>query len=401
MVDVSSRMRLHVGIFGRRNGGKSSIFNRLSRHQAAIVSPTPGTTTDPVRKAMEHHFLGPVMLIDTAGIDDTGELGKKRVDRTLQVAGRVDLALLVATPGEWGTYEEDIASLLGEKKIPLIVLFNKSDLAPPDPREVQRAEDLSLRWVSLSALTGAGIEDLYREIAHNLPNYWLESRPLIRDLYPAGGMAVLVVESPYELPPGRIQNPHNRIIRDALDNNAQIALVQEDRLETFKEFYMSPPHLVVADSGVVRKVLSFFPQTVPVTTTSIIMAKHRGDLMSYAGASAKISKLREGSPILMADMTVSRWEESSRSLETIGDLITHNAGITPRFIFAGRREIPDSPGDFALIVTYGEEFLTVKKTLQKMQAARGNQVPVISSDFLRGLLEPELDRILKPVSELF
>lgn len=293
--------RLHIGILGRRNAGKSSVLNALVRQSVSIVSERAGTTTDPVEKPMELLPLGPVLFIDTAGLDDTGELGRLRVERSRKVLDRTDLAVLVADGDRWDDFETGLLDQLGELGVPVVVAFNKTDRAEPSPAAVAAAGDRRAPVVRVSALTGAGMDDLAEALIRLAPDDFVNAPPLLGDLVRAGDLAVLVTPIDKEAPKGRLILPQVQVIRDLLDHGALCVVTREKELKDALGRLSAPPALVVTDSQAFREVAETVTAEVPLTSFSILFARYRGDLAEYARGAAAIARLRPGDRVLVAE----------------------------------------------------------------------------------------------------
>ena len=284
-----------VHLSGRNNAGKSSLLNAVTRQQVSIVSPVAGTTTDPVEKPMELLPLGPVLFVDTAGIDDAGTLGELRVRKTRQVLERADLGVVVAEAGQWGEFEEQLLAELEGRKIPAIVVFNKTDAAEPDPVLWERLGQRQLRRVRVSALKPTGIAEFRQALLEAAPADFIDYPALVGDLVKPGEMAVLVVPIDKEAPRGRLILPQVQAIRDLLDNDALCLVVKERELRSALERLKSPPRLVVTDSQAFLKVAADTPREVPLTSFSILMSRFK-----VQGALA-IENLRGGDRVLIAE----------------------------------------------------------------------------------------------------
>lgn len=294
-------LRLHIAFFGRRNVGKSSLLNALTRQQVSIVSPVAGTTTDAVEKPMELLPLGPVLFIDTAGIDDTGELGALRVQKTRQVFDRTDLAVLVAEAGVWGIFEDEVLRELTSRKIPAVVVFNKTDAAQVDSSLVARLSEQKLRIVPTSAAKGLGIANLREALLQSAPPDFIESPAILGDLVGPGELAVLVVPIDKEAPKGRLILPQVQAIRDLLDSDSSCLVVKERELRNALDRLNRPPKLVVTDSQAFLKVAADTPRTVPLTSFSILMARFKGDLLTQVQGTLAIEKLHRDDRVLIAE----------------------------------------------------------------------------------------------------
>jgi [FeFe] hydrogenase H-cluster maturation GTPase HydF len=293
--------RLHIAFFGRRNVGKSSLLNAITRQAVSIVSDVAGTTTDPVEKPMELLPVGPVLFIDTAGIDDVGALGRMRVERTRQVFDRTDLGVIVAEAGHWNQFEDAILDELVRRKTPAIVVFNKVDLNPPRPEVVQRLKEAKIPMVETVASRGDGVLDLREAIIRAAPEEFVNAPTIIGDLVPPGDMAVLVVPIDLEAPKGRLIVPQVQTIRDLLDNDAYCMVVKERELRDALDRLNRPPSLVVTDSQAFLKVAGDTPQTVPMTSFSILFARFKGDLNEFVRGAMAIDTLRPGDRVLIAE----------------------------------------------------------------------------------------------------
>lgn len=301
MKNTPKGFRLHIGFFGRRNVGKSSLLNALTRQTVSIVSDIAGTTTDPVEKPMELLPIGPVLFIDTAGIDDVGALGEMRVQRTLQVFDRTDVGVIVTVAGEWGEFEEGILSELRERKIPVIVVFNKNDVARPDASQIARLSEMSIPHIHTTAAKGEGVLDLREALIRSAPEEFINSPVIVGDLVPAGEMAVLVIPIDLEAPKGRLILPQVQSIRDILDNDAYCMVVKERELRDALDRLKKPPALVVTDSQAFLKVAGDTPDDVLMTSFSILFARFKGDLVEFVKGAMAIDDLQPGDNILICE----------------------------------------------------------------------------------------------------
>ncbi len=276
-------LRLHIGIFGRRNVGKSSLLNALTRQDVSLVSDVAGTTTDPVEKPMELLPIGPVLFIDTAGMDDIGDLGMMRVARTRRIFERTDVGILVADAAGWGEFEEAILAEFRERKTPFVVVFNKTDLIQPDADVVEVLFRQQVPLVFASATQGKGMLELRESLIKVTPDDYLNPPSLLGDLVPAGELVVLVVPIDMEAPKGRLILPQVQSIRDILDNDGYCMVVKERELREALDRLKRPPALVVTDSQAFLKVDADTPREIPMTSFSILFARDKGILWSWSG----------------------------------------------------------------------------------------------------------------------
>ena len=308
MNSVPSGERVHIGIFGRRNAGKSSLINAITGQKLAVVSDIRGTTTDPVKKAMELLPLGPVVMIDTPGLDDTGELGEERVKKARQILRQTDLALLVvaADSAEDLEVERELLDEVRRRQIPFLVVVNKCDLlenADEKAMENRVAEALRLESdniLTVSSDSGTGIRQLKEAIGH-LPVKKEEDRPLIRDLLAPGDLVVLVVPIDSAAPKGRLILPQQQVIRDALEAGAIPVVTRETELKQALAGLVKPPRMVVTDSQVFGRVAKEVPEEIPLTSFSILMARYKGDLKTQVEGARAIENLKDGDTVLISE----------------------------------------------------------------------------------------------------
>lgn len=294
-------MRLHIGIFGRRNVGKSSLLNAITRQDVSIVSDTAGTTTDPVEKPMELLPLGPVLFIDTAGLDDEGELGQMRNERTRQVFERTDLGVLVCEAGVWGEYEKLILDEFITREIPAVVVFNKTDISEVGGDITAQLSEKKISYISACARKGEGVLELRQALLSNAPDDFLNTPAILSDLVPAAETAVLVVPIDKEAPKGRLILPQVMAIRDLLDNDSLCMVVKERELREALERLNRKPKLVVTDSQAFLKVAADTPSDIMMTSFSVLFARFKGDLVEQVRGALAIDNLKPGDRILVAE----------------------------------------------------------------------------------------------------
>ena len=293
--------RLHIGIFGRRNAGKSSILNALTQQDVSIVSEIAGTTTDPVEKPMELLPLGPVLFIDTAGIDDVGALGIKRIAKTMSVFDRTDLGVIVSNFNDWDEYELRLMEEFKNREIPFVVVFNKTDIYDENQDITSQLDSVKVKYVFTSALRGTGILDLRQLLLKAAPSDYINRPSILADLVGPGEAAILVIPIDKEAPKGRLILPQVQSIRDLLDNDSFCMVVKERELRQALSRLNKPPKLVVTDSQAFLKVAADTPPEIPLTSFSILFARFQGDLTEMVRGAMTIDKLKSGDKVLIAE----------------------------------------------------------------------------------------------------
>ena len=386
MTTTPKSLRLHIAFFGRRNVGKSSLLNALTRQQVSIVSPVAGTTTDPVEKPMELLPLGPVLFIDTAGLDDVGELGALRVQKTRQVLERTDVAVLVAEAGAWGNFEEEILGELTARKTPTVVVFNKIDsgtgVSPVSfkngyiPNAATHRRDACATTVCASALTGVGILELREALLAAAPADFIDNPAILGDLVGAGEMAVLVVPIDKEAPKGRLILPQVQAIRDLLDSDAYCLVVKERELRSALDRLKTPPKLVVTDSQAFLKVAADTPRQVALTSFSILMARFKGDLMAQVQGALAIENLRAGDRVLIAEACSHHPIGEDIGRVKIPRWLTQYTGVKLEFENLQGRDFPQDLADYKLVIHCGACMWNRREMLSRILKCQEAGVPI-------------------------
>ena len=376
MQSTPKSLRLHVGIFGRRNVGKSSLLNAITRQQVSIVSAFAGTTTDPVEKPMELLPLGPVLFVDTAGVDDEGALGELRIERTKAVLDRVDLGVIVTEADGWGAFEEALVAELSGRRVPVLVVFNKADLRAPDAVELGPLEERGIPSVVVSATGGTGILDVREALLRLAPADFFDNRRLVSDLVPPGEVAVLVVPIDKEAPKGRLILPQVMAIRDLLDGESMALVTQERELRRALDRLSRPPALVVTDSQAFLKVAADVPREVPMTSFSILMARFQGDLAEQVRGTLGIERLKGGDRVLIAETCSHHPIGEDIGRVKIPRWLTQYVGARLDFEHTQGRDFPHDLGRYALIVHCGNCTGNRREMLSRMHRARAAGVPL-------------------------
>jgi [FeFe] hydrogenase H-cluster maturation GTPase HydF len=376
MTSTPKGLRLHIAFFGRRNVGKSSLLNALTRQQVSIVSPMAGTTTDPVEKPMELLPLGPVLFIDTAGIDDTGELGALRVQKTRQVLDRTDVAVLVTEAGQWAGFEEEMLRELTARKTPTVVVFNKIDNAATSAAVEAKLTEQQLHVVKTSTVTGAGLLDLRQALLAVAPADFIDSPAILGDLVGAGELAVLVVPIDKEAPKGRLILPQVQSIRDLLDSDATCLVVKERELRNALDRLKTPPKLVVTDSQAFLKVAADTPRTVPMTSFSILMARFKGDLLAQVQGTLAIENLGRESRILIAEACGHHPIGEDIGRVKIPRWLTLYTGQKLEFVHVQGHDFPEDLSPYKLVIHCGACMWNRREVLSRILRCQQAGVPI-------------------------
>lgn len=356
-------MRITIGLFGRRNAGKSSVVNALARQPVSIVSEVPGTTTDPVERAMELLPLGPVLFVDTAGIDDDAEVvGQLRAETTRKAMKGCDLALLVYEQGRWGEVERDLLADLDREAIPAVVVANKIDLAGEGA-----ASDFD-QAVRVSATERTGMSELLQAIIDAAPESLLEDPPLARDLVNPGDTVVLVVPIDKEAPKGRLILPQVQTARDLLDGGALPYLARDTELAAALASLKEPPALVITDSQVFHQVAEIVPEDVPLTGFSVIMARAKGDIHVQAAALQALAQLDEDARILIAEACTHHPISEDIGTVKIPRLLRKNLGEGITIDHVQGKDFPNDLSSYDLVIHCGACMFSRRAMLSRIQA---------------------------------
>ena len=394
--------RIHIGIFGRRNAGKSSVINAVTGQSLAIVSDVLGTTTDPVYKAMEILPLGPVVLIDTPGLDDVGELGQLRVQKTFQVLNKTDIALLILDVNSGFSQEEEkLLELVKAKKIPFVAVLNKTDLA--EEGKIKNFEKLLKEKytienvVSVSAEKKEGIFELKEKIASL--NTEKEKSPIISDIVGEGELAVLVVPIDESAPKGRLILPQQQTIRDLLDHNAMSAVTQVTTLTKTLESLKEPPKVVVTDSQAFKEVAKIVPGNVPLTSFSILFARHKGELSTLVNGVKAMENLEDGDTVLISEGCTHHRQCNDIGSVKIPNAVRKYTGKSLNFEFTSGGEFPLDLSKYSLVIHCGGCMLNEREMKYRIACANDAGVPIVNYGVLLAQVNGILERSLEPLGK--
>ena len=393
-------LRLQIGLFGRTNVGKSSFLNLVAGQDVAITSPIPGTTTDVVEKSMELLPLGPVVFLDTAGLDDQSILAEARLKKTVKIFDRSDVIILLVEPEKWTDYEDKILEEAKKREIPPIIIVNKIDLQPPAEHfidEIRRRVEKVLLCSSVDLERRDGVINQFKKyLIEVCPDDFLTPPPLVGDLLPAGGLAILIVPIDLQAPKGRLILPQVQTIRETLDFDAAVMVVKEREYSHALGKLKTLPHLAICDSQVVLKMVADTPEGVPCTTFSILFARNKGDLVELARGAAVIETLKPQDRVLIAEACSHHAIEDDIGRVKIPRWIRQYVGADLQIDVYSGRDYPDKLKEYKLIIHCGGCMLTRREMLARIQKAKEEKVPItnygLSISFSQGVIR----RVLSP-----
>lgn len=401
-------LRLHIAVLGRTNVGKSSFLNMITGQDVSITSSIAGTTTDVVEKTMELLPLGPVVFLDTAGLDDKSFLADKRLFKTRKVFERADIICLVTEAGEWGEFEESVIRTACQEKIPVISVCNKIDLEHPDAEFVSFLEQKSSGCVLAVSKPGTDrseqINALKEQLIRLAPDDFLRSPPLVGDLIPPGGIAVLVVPIDLQAPKGRLILPQVQTIRDALDNDAMILTVKEREYREAYSLLKGPPALAICDSQVVMKMVADTPKQVKCTTFSILFSRYKGDLTESVRGVFSLEQLKKTDKVLISESCSHHEAEDDIGRVKIPRWLRQYLGFDIGIdVFSGK-DYPDNLSEYGLVIHCGGCMINRRQMLYRINLARKAGVPITNYGVLISYVQGVLKRVLSPfplVSEIY
>jgi [FeFe] hydrogenase H-cluster maturation GTPase HydF len=388
----------HIGIFGKRNVGKSSLINVLTGQDVAIVSDQPGTTTDPVKKSIEIPGIGPVILIDTAGIDDDGTVGELRVNKSRQVLKIIDLALIVITNNDVGPYEQSLTEELVESGIPYILVQNKTDLVPLNSGFLLTLQsDFNVPVLGFCAIHPDNTQELIHHIVKAMPPTAWKQKSMIGDLVSYGDIVLLITPIDIEAPEGRLILPQIQVIRDILDNECIAIVLKEREVDAFLKKSGITPKLVICDTSVIMKADASIPGDIPLTGFSILLARHKGEFDAYLKGTPMISHLKDGDRILMLEscthhvacddigrVKIPRWLSSSTGKMLEVDVVS------------GLNHLQRPITDYAMVIQCGGCMITRRQIVNRLKPAIDAGIPVTNYGMAIAWMQGVYPRAIRP-----
>jgi [FeFe] hydrogenase H-cluster maturation GTPase HydF len=393
-------LRLQIGLFGRTNVGKSSFLNMVVGQDVAITSPVPGTTTDVVEKPMELLPVGPVVFLDTAGIDDVSVLADLRLKKSMRILDRADVFILITEPNIWTEYEEGIIAEAAKRSLPCILAINKADTAQVSPDFRLRISGKSKYIFECMSLKrerrDEQVNQLKKFLLETAPDDFLNTPTLLGDILPSGGIAVFIVPIDLQAPRGRLILPQVQAIRDVLDNDAAVMVVKEREYASVLARLREPPSLVVCDSQVVLKMVADTPVEVPCTTFSILFSRFKGDLTEAARGAHAISSLADGDRVLIGEACSHHAIEDDIGRVKIPRWLRQYAGADIRVESTAGRDFPEDLREYKLVVHCGGCMITRSEMLFRMQRAREAGVAITNYGVCISYLQGVAERVLSP-----
>lgn len=391
----------HIGIYGRRNNGKSSLINRLAGQDIAIVSDFAGTTTDPVKKSFEITGFGPVILIDTAGIDDEGELGTKRIEKTLTSIKTVDLAILVITENTFGDFEKQLIKEFKKNTTPFFIVHNKSDIKPlSDNAKASIVSQTNATIIEFDTIKAENHEKLIRLIKTTIPESAYKTPSLVGDLLSYGDIVLLITPIDIEAPAGRMILPQVQAIRDILDNDAVAIVLKEREVDAFLRKTKITPALAITDSQIFTKADASIPKNIPLTSFSIILARFKGEFEHFLKGTPKISELKDGDRVLSLESCTHHVSCDDIGRVKIPRWISNFTGKKLEFdVVAGLDNLPRDIKEYALVVQCGGCVITRKQLINRLRPAIDAGIPVtnygMAIAYIQGIYERAIDPFVK------
>ena len=394
MNKVASAERTHIAIVGKRNVGKSSLINCLTNQELSIVSQTPGTTTDPVSKAVEMFPYGPVVMVDTAGIDDEGELGEKRISRTIKSISKADFAIIVLDArDELDKSETELITFLQKIEVPFLAVVNKIEFGI-NPNLLLELEALEVIHYEVSCKENAGVDIFRKRLIHLLPGE--TEIPLISDLVGQGDVIVMVVPIDLGAPKGRLIKPQVQSIREALDEDTICVVVKDKELRSALSLLKNPPDLVITDSQAIMRVAADVPENVKLTTFSILMARHKGNLPEFVKGLRRVEELNNGDKVLISEACTHHAQEDDIGTVKIPRWLRNHTKKNLQIDITHGYDFPENLSEYKLVVHCGSCMLTRKAMQVRIKQAKLLDIPIVNYGVLISYMHGAVPRVLFP-----
>lgn len=391
-------LKPHIGIFGRRNNGKSSLINAFTGQDTAIVSDVAGTTTDPVKKSIEIAGIGPAVMIDTAGIDDSGELGQKRILRSRDMLKLIDLAILVISGNLFDEPEKGLIADFRKNDLPFLVIHNKSDLQPAEKELLKVIHDrYSVPVIEFSAKYPTNLEEVIQAVQEAMPESAYLKKPLLGDLISYGDVVLLITPIDIEAPEGRMILPQVQVIRDVLDNNGVVVICKEREVDAYLRKMDPKPALVITDSQVFPKADAAVPRNIPLTSFSIVLARQKGDFANYIKGTPFISKLKDGDRVLILESCSHHVSCDDIGRIKIPRWLSSFTGKKLEFtVVAGLDRIPGEMKEYAMVIQCGSCMITRKQLISRLKPAIDAGIPVTNYGMAIAYVHGIYNRAIQP-----
>ncbi|MFA6401219.1 MAG: [FeFe] hydrogenase H-cluster maturation GTPase HydF [Salinivirgaceae bacterium] len=388
----------HIGIFGRRNNGKSSLINFLAQQDLSIVSEVAGTTTDPVKKSMEIPGIGPVVIIDTAGIDDSGELGLKRIKKSYEAIKTIDFALLVIANNEFGQHEEAVIQELNKYDVPYIIIHNKADEAEFNFAFAEQIKlDYNRELINFSTIQGYSRDELVSIIRTGIPESAYLSKSLVGDIINQGDLVLLITPIDVEAPEGRLILPQIQTIRDILDNDAIAVVCKEREVDALFKRLSPEPALVITDSQVFLKAGASVPEHIPLTSFSTVLARYKGDFQNYLKGTPYLSKLNDGDVVLILESCSHHVSCDDIGRTKIPRWLSNYSGKKLTYeVVAGLSQIPRDITEYAMVIQCGGCMITRKQLISRLKPAVDAGIPVTNYGMTIAYMHGIFERAVAP-----
>jgi [FeFe] hydrogenase H-cluster maturation GTPase HydF len=392
----------HMGIFGRRNNGKSSLINCLAGQDVAIVSPEPGTTTDPVKKTVEIRGIGPVVMIDTAGTDDTGELGQKRVAKAKEVIRHIDLGILVLAGNLFGQEEYSLLAQLEKWEVPYLVVHTKSDLTPLSRACRQQVREITGKEaIDFSAVAPDNLETLIGSVREAIPETAYLTKSLVGDIISQGDLVLLITPIDDEAPEGRMILPQVQAIRDILDNDAIAVVAKEREIDALLRKLQPRPSLAITDSQVFKKADASIPDDIPLTSFSTVLARYKGDFENYLKGTPGLSKLENGDRVLILESCTHQVSCDDIGRVKIPRWLSNFTGKQLEYeVVAGLDSIPGKISDYSMVIQCGGCMITRKQLINRLKPAVEAGIPVTNYGMAIAYMHGIYERAVAPFVKL-